>query len=282
MKLVSKVPSTKLSPEYFLPLLKIISKYEGSIEDMKENIHIFLTEVSKRGKRNQHNSVYAITFPTFKRLNLIEGEGKSIKLSQDGKTLIEVAEKEGETAYKKKLAKLVLRTDQEKAHVIDAVLSSGKEVLTIDDLVNVLKSSGIETNEKDDRLLKWLRILVYLDFIERLDGKFKFNRLQVEGVKSEKNVSPPVFADTLIETYNKLKSEKMGSPYIPIPLIEKEVCKNLSEYGFTTFDFREHLLKLKAQGLSDKKIIFTKPGARESGGLKINNNYYYYIAIFEG
>lgn len=277
---MTKIPSTKAAPEYLPDLLKIIDRNTGNIENMKREIHEYLLNKSSRGKRNEYNSVYAIAFPTLKRLELIQNKGADVSLSQDGKLLLKRFNEKGLNEYKKLFAKILLRVDKEKAHVVGNLISFDKETASFEEIVNHLRENGVDTNLKDDRLRRWLRFLLYVDFIKDFDKKFIINKSQIKSIeKVKKPVNFDAFLDVLTQEYNKLKIKNRGNIYVKIPELERQVCEKIE--NFTTFDFREYLKKLKNHKIIGKKIIFSKPGARETGGIKIDNVYYYYISIYE-
>lgn len=277
----NKIPSTKAAPEDILELLCIIEKNTNNLELMKKSIHEYLLKKSRRGRRNEYNSVYAICFPTMKRLNLLEGEGTGIHLSTDGKALIKSHKEKGDLAYKKNLAKVILRVDFEKAHVAENLIKIDNDCISSEDLVGLLRNEGVDTNENDDRLKKWLRYLKFVNFIEECEGRLRINKFQIKGIlHGKQKISFDVFLNAFLDSYSWLQGKARGSTYVKIPELEREVCKKLESHYFTTFDFRENLKKLRRTKVNNKKIIFSKPGAREKGGIKINNIYYYYVSIF--
>jgi hypothetical protein len=277
----SKIPSTKAAPEDVLDLLKIINKHTGNLELMKRNIHEYLLKKSRRGRRNEYNSVYAICFPTLKRLNLLEGEGSGIHLSPDGEALIKAYEDKEDLGYKRLFAKTILRVDFEIAHVAENLMEFNGNTISSKELVGFLNSRGVDTNKNDDRLTKWLRYLKFVNFVEDRDGIFIINKFQINGILHEgQKVDFNLFLSTLFNIYDKLQSKARGSKFVKIPELEREVCNKLKDQYFTTFDFRENLKKLRRKEINNRKILFSKPGAREKGGVKIDGIYYYYISIF--
>lgn len=279
---VTRIPSTKASPDLLVDLMKIIDKHTGNLELMKKEIHKYLLEKSTRGKRDEYNSVYAITFPTLRRLELIEGKGSEVHLSSDGKILLDIFEKNGILQYKKNLAKLLLRVDAEKAHVIENLLILNKREISISELVAALKKAGVDTNENDDRLLKWLRFLKHVDFVDYEDvNSIAVNTFQIKSIREgKKPVDFDTFLDALFEEYQKLVIKNRGNIYVKIPELQRKVCTRLENLHFTTFDYRDYLTKLRTTNIRGKKVVFSKPGAREMGGLKIDKTYYYYISIY--
>lgn len=278
----SQVPSTKAAPEDIIHLLKIVKANVGDIEAMKSEIHSYLSHRSRTGKRDAHNSVYAICFPTLRRLRLVKNRGSAISLSSDGEALVRANEKYGILRFKRLFAKVLLRVDFDEAHVIKTLQNLKSDELTHDDLVKALIRNGVQTNPSDDRLKRWLRYLRYVDFISTCDGRIRVNRYQIEPIlQGGEKVSQEVFLQTLFRSYEKIKSANRGNVYVKIPELEEQVCRELAGYDFTTFDFREKLTRLKSTRMLGKKIIFSKPGAREEAGITIDGNYYYYISIYE-
>jgi hypothetical protein len=276
------IPSTKASPEWILELLKIVSANTGDMQAMKSAIHEYLLAQSTRGKRNERNSVYAIAFPTLNQLGLKQGRGENVRLSEDGEILLS-SSKNGIEEYKKLFAKIVYRVDSEKAHVLEALISLGKATVGRDELVVALKSFGISTTPKDDRLNKWLRFLEFCGFVSRDDGTCRVNTAQVRAI--EKGGPQAEFGDFLrvfFEEYRRLKAENRANVYVKIPDLERAVQNRLADVEFTTFDFRSYLKRLKGFSGRQGRVLFSKPGARESGGIRINGNYYYYVSIVGG
>ena len=277
----SRIPSTKASPADIIELIKIVKEFTGNIDIMRKKIHEYLLKKSRRGIRDEYNSVYAICFPTLKRLDLIKGKGATIHLSPDAEALIRTYEDKGTLGYKKLFAKIILRIDLEKAHVSENLRNFKKDHVSLDEIAKYLKSKGIDTNEKDDRLKKWLRFLKFVNFIEEEDNKIRINKFQINSIFcGKKAISFNKFLNAFFTSYEKLQSKSRGSKYIKIPDLEKEVCLKLQDYNFTTFDFRINLTRLRRKMIDNKKILFSKPGAREKDGIKINGIYYYYISIF--
>ena len=280
--MVNKIPSTKASPADVFNLLKIIEEHTGNIDAVKSKIHEYLLKKSRRGRRDEYNSVYAICFPTLRRLNLISAKGSNVHLSPDGKTLVNVSETRGELEYKKYLAKIILRVDFEKAHVAENLIDYKDNYISFEELTKLLISKGIDTHDKDDRLKKWLRFLRFVNFIEEKEEKMRINKFQINAILNAPQVIDfNKFLEAFIDSYEKLKTKSRGSKYIKIPDLEREVCLRFGKFNLTTFDFRKNLVKLRGKKLNKKKILFSKPGAREEGGIKIDGVYYYYISIFE-
>ncbi len=278
----SQVPSTKAAPEDIIHMLKIVKANVGDIETMKKEIHAYLSERSRTGRRDPYNSVYAICFPTLRRFRLVKNRGSRIQLSSDGEALVRVWDKHGVLRFKKLFAKILMRVDFDEAGVIRTLQKLKRPLVRHGVLVDALVRNGVRTDTKDDRLKRWLRYLRYVDFINTRNGKIKVNGFQIKSILQEgEKVSFRLFLKSLFRSYAEIKSENRGSVYVKIPELEEQVCGELAGYDFTTFDFREKIIRVKSMRIPGKKIIFSKPGAREEAGITIEGNYYYYISIYE-
>lgn len=275
-----RVPSTKLNPKHFLPIIVIIQRNEGNLGGIRKNIHSYLLGASRKKTIGERTAVYALAFPTLRRLNLLRGKGEHIRLSVDGRILINAYETKGDNAYNNKLAKVVLRADRENANVLEAIKELDIRQFGRAEIAIELVKRGVETSAIDDRLTNWLRILKYVRFIDRIDSLHVLNQDQLEVSERDfVDVSETVFVKEVLKAHQKLSKKRRGNPFIPIPEIEQEVCRQFFDNGFTTFDFRERLSNQKGKTIDGFKIVFTKPGSREANGLRIHGEYYYYIAI---
>lgn len=275
------IPHIKLNPKDILPILKIVRQFENDSELMKTNIHKYLVKVSPTGSISYKNAVFALAFHTLRVLKLIKGRGKNLRLDVDAEILLDKYEKEGTESYDKALAKLVVQVDRETANVLKAIENLKKETFSVGEIEKQLEIMTVECPSKGGKLSKWLRLLRNARFIEKTDDEYKYNAYQLEAIdKCFQEITLEDFFIVLKDVYSELKKKRRGNPYIPIPDIAESVCRRLIDKGFTTFDFRNYLKKLKNKQMSGFTVYFSKPGARETNGLRIDGTYYYYIAIF--
>jgi len=169
-----KIPSTKTSPQHILEFLSRIKKNEGNIEEMKKDIHNYLLDHSKRISLNEENTFYAIAIPALNRLELTTGRGDDIRLSSDGKMLVNTAQQKGHDKYLKALGKIILKIDDQKAFVIKSLENSKITMISLENLVKILKKMDVDTTEKDTRLLNWLSFLNYVGIIKFKKKQIKF------------------------------------------------------------------------------------------------------------
>jgi len=275
------IPNIKLNPKDILPILKIVKQFENDSELMKTNIHRYLVKVAPTGSISYRNAVFALAFHTLRVLKLIKGRGKNLRLEIDAEILLDKYEKEGSESYNKELAKLVARIDRETGNVLKAIGSLNKENFHMDEIEKQLERMTVESPSKGGKLSKWLRLLRYTGFIEKINDEYKYNAYQLDALdRVFQEITLEDFFIVLKYVYDELTKKRRGNPYIPIPEIEEAVVRKLSDKGFTTFDFRNYLKKLKNKQMKGFTVYFSKPGAREANGLRIDGTYYYYIAIF--
>jgi len=163
-----KIPSIKLNPKNILPVLKIIQENEGNIDSIKRNIHAHLLHVSKRGKISERNAVYALAFPTLRRLNLLTGKGEHVRLGVDGKTLLKTYEMKRTDKFRRAMAKVILRADRESANVLETIKDLSKKQVSKEEIAAKLMEKGVETSATDDRLIRWLGVLRFGQFTQYL------------------------------------------------------------------------------------------------------------------
>jgi len=274
------IPPIKLHPKDILPILQII-KDNDDHGLVRKRIHRYLSDVAPTGSISFRNAVYALSFHTLRVLKLIEGRGEELHLSVDGLILVNTYAKNGTESYYKELAKIVARVDREYVHVLEAIQDLDSEVFRVEDLQKQLVTRGVESPSRGGKLTKWLRLLEYVRFVDKINDEYQFNEYQLRAIdKDFIGISLESFFHILKGSYDVLTSKRRGNPYIPIPEIEDYVCHRLLNEGFSTFDFRRYLKRLYNRKVDGHNVYFSKPGAREANGLRIDSNYYYYVAIF--
>ena len=275
-----KIPSTKSAPEDIVPFLKILDSNFGNVEKMQDEIHRYLLDKSKRVSRDKENSFYAIAIPVLNRLELIKGHGDDFEITKEGKILVQQMDVNEEKG-KKIFAQIILRIDDEKAQVVKVLQQINSKHVDLETLVEKLKEMGTDTHNKDSRLLTWLTLLNYSQIIRYKNQTIQFNKEQVKGLKKDPNVSLEEFEKVLYTSYDLLKKKARGSVYISIPELQDSVVEQLGEKGLTSFHFRDYLLRLLKKENTTKKIMFSRPGSRQEGGIKIKNTYYYFISLYD-
>jgi len=273
------IPVIKLNPNYILDIIKIINENKDDSNLMKECIYQFLLKNSSSGKLSKRTALYAYAFHTLRILKLIKDRGNNLSLSVDGKILVNAAETDLESFYKA-IAKIIYKIDHETANFIEILNKYSIDIFTSEELTEILKNNGYD-NIKNDYVTKWIRLLSYVRIIDSDNLHYKYNRFQTEAMKGEtKQITHKEFFTVLFKNYENISTSRRGNPYVPIPIIEEAVCTDLSDKYFTTPDFRTRLLEIRNKKFNGKYIYLAQPGSPEANGLRINEKYYYYLAIF--
>jgi len=285
-----KLITIKATPHMILGLLKCINENEGNIPNMKNCIHLYLQKLSgKEKQRNIRSDVYGVALPSLRKLKLIRGHGRLLRLNSNGKLLLRSHSAGGIDKFKHQFGRLLLDIDERNCKIVSSLvdISSIKRSDSVSHgrLVKALVEKGIETREKDERLRKWLPFLKFVSLIREV----KENTLQVnfellESYKMERTiVSSEAFEEIVFEEYQKLEIKE--GVYVPICMLSERTCARLIERGdsFTTFDFERYFIALlnKYSSLEKKKILLSQPGKREEEGMYIDNTYYYFVSIYD-
>ena len=88
-------------------------------------------------------------------------------------------------------------------------------------------------------------------------------------------ISEDEFKKALFESYEQLKAKRKSS-YVPIPEVRDAVCEVKSIWP----DQFDQLLRDIAKETPNYLIYLSQPMIRESGGIRIGDKYFYFIAIY--
>ena len=274
-----RVPAIKLSHALLRDTISVIAKWEGDRESMDKEIYQLHISNSKRPKPPSFkNATRAVTYPSLRHLGLIYGEGSSIKLTGPGAQLLQGL-KESDDAYTRALAIHIVRWDQSSLKLLDkikGILETGKDA-TIEKLVDAYWRKNPKRNVSMD-LARLLSFYEDARLIDSRDGILTLNSGQIETSRNPLHVSPTndEFTRVLVREYlNEVRSGR--SPLVPIPVIERRVCAAFRGRLWSD-EFRKILASLPKE--TDTYVIhFGQPMTRESQGLRIGGQYFYYIQI---
>lgn len=273
-----EIPSLKAKPETIPKVLQIIKNNEGSFKKMEDAIVNYWRDISLRIKLpSTKNSLRAVYGPTLRHLQLIRGEGDNIKLLPKGKELLRAYETRGESAFKKAFAKHLLRLDMSSWANLIFELHRLNEAHVSDILKHLLKKYPTSTITFD-RLKKFLLYLSYVGLVSFNDQRVKLLKSQVDICLQglEIRLSKKKFTHILIEKYKELK-DVIGSPYVPIPELKDKVSEEMPGAWYEFDDLLKSIPKETPRYL----IHLSQPMLRKSGGIKIGDKYFYYVAIIQ-
>jgi hypothetical protein len=281
-----EIPAVKLSPELVFGMLDIIDRFEGDPQKVREEIIKYYRSKSLRKKTpSPKNIVRAVTFPSLRHLDLIEGFWPKVSLNPDGKIVLNAYREHGVSEAKRKFGLILCRIDERTGWVIKTLLNLAErnKVTEFPRFISVLGDRFEVTSEKEtrvlaDRLKRWLYYLEYVGFIEQEKDMIKVNQAIVESCEKGTGVkvSTPQFTALLIKKYKELARQE-GSVYVPIPKLRDAVCE---ETGMLKDEFYEILRSIKF-ATNRYTIMLSEPMLRQKGGITVGNKYYYYLSIYE-
>jgi hypothetical protein len=276
-----RIFSIKAAPEDIQVFIEILGRNEENISKAKTEIQRYLQEKSiRKNTRQERNSIYAIALPSLRKLAVIDGHGTELRLNTNGKQMYDIISKGKEMEYRKMFAKIIIQIDKKENHLIEVIQKMNKSEISLKDVINEAKNNGYEFTKNDDKLIKWLRYLEYAGLLRKNENNIRL-AISAKWNENEIKVSMKKFEAVFFKAYNFINITKMrNANYVAIPDLRLQVCKNLSENGFTTFDFDNYFRKIYQNGIKSRQILLSKPGRRVSDGIKIGEKYYYYISIY--
>ena len=281
-----EIPAVKLNPEFVFDMLDIIDRFRDDPEKMKEEMIKYYRSKSLRRKiPSPKNIVRAVTFPTLRHLDLLEGYWPKISLNPNGKFVLKAYRLSSSSAAKRKFGLILYQVDLRESGVIKALLNfAGKnDIIEFSRIVSLLGKKYRVESEKEkrvlnDRLKRWLSYLEYIGFVDQDKDVVKVNKTVIESCsKGEKvKISLKRFTQLLMNKYKELVRVE-GSVYIPIPKLRDEVC---AQTGMLKDEFYDTLRSMKFT-TERYSIMLSEPMLRQKGGITIGNKYYYYLSIYE-
>jgi len=274
------LPALKARADLIAGVLEIIRDNEGNYSKIEEAVIDFWRRESSRKKPpTSRNSMRAVFGPTLRHLYLIRGERDDIKLLPPGKKLLEEYEKGGERAYKKTLARHLVKLDNEKWLNILGYLRESNKKHTFSELLDTLRQRAPDSGINNERLTKFLLYCEYvgLVYIRNRFVALRASQYKISVQSTYKQLSDKEFFRLLHQQYELLRSRGEGSPYVPIPDLRDSVC----EKGEIWLDDFDKKLKNIPKETDDYLVQLTQPMVRKPKGITIGGKYLYYIAIYK-
>jgi hypothetical protein len=211
------------------------------------------------------------------------GRHVKIELTRDGERL-HIALKKSEEEADDVLGGILLSLDRRGWGITETLVSladAPEGIVPIKILRDALRKKGIELSQTTlVDLLNLLRELEIVKFKETNSVRLVMRRYErILGRKLFREPSDRRFFSAVSAAYRLSLPSVHGSRYVPIPAIKRIVCKrsnlDIPEY---VFDDKLERLPLKIGG---KRIDFSPPMERRSGGIKRGRDYLYYLAIYD-
>lgn len=273
-------PTLKARAEWIHWALECIKTNTGDYQAMRGCIVARWRKISQRTKEpSPRNSLRAVFGPTLRHLELIAGDGDEIKLTAKGDELLEIYHSDGESGFKKVFAKHLVKLDKERWVGIVFEIQHFGQPISQDELLDHLIQKYPNADISSDKLKKLMLQYVYTGLVI-LEGKaIHLREPLLHSIMTDLDVrlSDQQFVRALHKAYKKLSSHVTGTPYVPIPKIRDEVCR---ETKIWPADFDGYLQKLPKE-TSEYLIHLTEPMLRKPDGVRVAGKYLYYFAIYE-
>jgi hypothetical protein len=275
--LTRDIPPLKAKPETIPWVLKILRDNEGNFKKMENSIVEYWRKISLRKREpSRKNSLRAVFGPTLRHLQLIRGEGDDIKLLPKAKELLESYGNVGEAVFKQKFAEHLLKLEETKWINLSSELYE-LEHISIESLLGYLARKYPVSRIDETKLRKYLSYLEYVGLVSFSEGEVIFRKTLyqslIRGLRKE--ISEDAFRKILFESYMRLRA-KQTSSYVPIPDVRDAVCEVT---GIWPNQFDQLLMKIPKE-TPEYLIYLSQPMMRESGGIRVGDKYFYYIAIY--
>ncbi len=244
----------------------------------KEIYQLHIANSKRSEPPSLKNATRAVTYPSLRHLGLIYGEGSSIRLTAQGAAILEGL-KEGDSAYTRALAIHLVKWDDSNLGLLDKI----KKLLEMGEKVTIEKLVASHWS-KDNRKIASMDLGRLLSFyedaklVDRDDRQITLNSGQIAASRNPAHEAPTheEFVRILIREY--LNEVRRGrSPLVPIPVLERRVCATFKGRLWSD-EFRKILISLPRE-TGDYVIHFGQPMTRESQGLRIGGQYFYYVQI---
>ena len=135
-----RIPAVKLKPELVFGILEIIDKYTDNPRILKQKIISFYRSKSLRSKApSPKNIVRAVTFPSLRHLDLIDGYWPNISINPNGKVLLKTYQLSGLSQAKRKFGFIFYKVDKRTGEVIDTLLRLAKkdEIMSLNTILSI-------------------------------------------------------------------------------------------------------------------------------------------------
>lgn len=283
-----KIPAVKLRPDLVFLFLDIIDRYKHNPSGMrKEIVRNYRNHSARHKPPSEKNIVRAVTFPSLRHIDLVEGVWPKIVLNPNGIEVLNSYRNQGVAAAKRKLGVVIHRVDLRTCSIIEVLeeLAEVNEIVGLNSLAETLEVRWRIRDEKEQRILvdrmkRWLQYLDYVDFVSYKKDFIKVQKSIIESAAKGEgiDISVGIFTQILLKEYEQiLRKRGGGSLYVPIPELRDAVCKRIP--GMLKDEFYDYFRSVRFT-TSRYSIMLSEPMLRQEGGIRIGDKYYYYVSIY--
>lgn len=202
--------------------LDCFEQYTYDREKQRQCILKLYKTDDKKDLKHWDKSIFrGMVIPSLRYLELIYGEGDALKVSANGKVIIE-SEKINIDLHYRVLRAIILEIDKKKFRFIDMI---GKKKYIKNDFIDLMNKNlkGSSDRQKRERINKWFLILKEVNLV-KYEDEITINvnnyRLSLQDTNANLKDSS-TFLKILLVSYKKLVKDKAG--IINIENLRKEV-----------------------------------------------------------
>jgi hypothetical protein len=285
LELEITIPSMKLPPGMAVGILAEFENHPSNPKELWNSIVRFYRKNSSRvHPPSEKNIVRAVTLTSLRHLGLVQGIWPHVRLTANGRQVLDNLN-HGPSEASRVLGRIVLDVDEARAHVVSTLQDAQgglDEAELLKELARRFRSESEESKRVlEDRLAKWLLWLDYFELVStRQDNRYELNKPLIEAYRSNKHfeLTKEEFLQKLFAKYQELRVGRPDLVYMPIPDLRDAVCQEVP--GMLHNDFYKLLVSIK-RNTEKYSILLSEPMTRQEGGLRLDNKYFYYVAIFK-
>lgn len=276
-----------MNAKYMIPLIKEhrVSKLIDAMECIEKHPFNRLMQreciLSLYPGKTEKSVFRGMIIPSLRILGLIIGFGDAIRLSSNGKLILEGNRKNREEAYRVARA-VFLEIDKKVFHFIQQIKQY--QSVTEEYLIEVIsqKMEALSKPQKRERIRRWLEILKGCGLVKSTNGKISLENKAYEDAERDLKVDPkrPFFKDKLFTGYKTLSYQETAG-VVDIAILREQVA--LSYYRehnmiLTEMQFDELLRELPLVTSSYVISLGQTMGAEEKLFF-FKGNYYRTLSI---
>ncbi|OYD15603.1 hypothetical protein CH333_05360 [candidate division WOR-3 bacterium JGI_Cruoil_03_44_89] len=257
--------------------LKCIYKYAFDRDKQKECILSLYHNRKERSSEHREKSIFrGMVIPSLRYLGLIVGYGDSIRISANGKLIIE-SEAMNSKLHERVLRAVIYEVDKNIFHFIDFIkgLSSFPPREIINKLCN--KISGPPDKQKRERIRKFLSILEQVKLMNHSSQKLSLNKKKYNQAIKDVDVSMKNIEDfkkCFFDAYFEVSKNTAGIADI-VDIREKVSIQMLKEYKvIVTEDQFDELLRGTPFETEKYIISLGEPMGAEEKLFKYKGDYF--------
>jgi len=260
--------------------LKCIDKYSFNRDKQKECILSLYPDKKDKDSEHKEKSVFrGMVIPSLRHLGLIVGYGDFLRVSSNGKLIVE-SKSMSKNLHQRVLRAVIYEIDQNIFNFLEILKNNSQ--IAIQNFVQLLDLNAPSERQKKERIDHWRSILKQVELIDYdtqniAINRFKYNKTLLDVKVDNKNMED--FKKYLFEVYFELSKESAG--IVDITNLRENVAVKLlreNKVILTENQFDEMMRKIPFA--TDSYIIsFGRPMGAEEKLFKYKDHYFRTFSI---